>query len=103
MRDTRVELTGQRNNAAEAGYTSDLLVDDHIVGAFSRKPISEAFIGEMANLPANHRRVAAKQFFENKGHSAIAAEFSIPLETIRLWSKQALERLPPVLMEPATQ
>ena len=103
MRNTRVELAGQRNNAFEADDTADLLVDDHVVGAFSSKANSEALIGEMTNLPANQRRVVAKQFFENKSHNVIAEEFSIPLETIRLWSKQALEKLQPVLMEPVTQ
>ena len=103
MRDTRVELTGRRARSVEADDTADLLLDDHIVDALSRKPNSDALIGEMANLPTNHRRVAAKQLFENKSHNVIAEEFSVPLETIRLWSKQALERLRPALMEPVTQ
>ena len=103
MRDTRVELTKRRARSVEADDTADLLLDDHIVDAFSRKPNCEALIGELANLPANHRRVAAKQLFENKSHNVIAEEFSVPLETIRLWSKQALERLRPALMEPVTQ
>ena len=103
MRDTRVELTGRPNHAFEAADTADLLVDDHVVGAFSRKPNNEALIREMANLPSEQQRVAAKQFFENKSHTVIAEEFSLALETIQLWSKQALERLQPVLMEPATQ
>lgn len=66
---------------------------------FDRVKSGETLRGALTVLPAEQLEVLQKAFFEDKPHSAVAAELGLPLGTVKSRIRLALARLRSALLE----